>query len=194
MSALHAGILSWLDGSAQPSLESLNLPDTEAGRWTARAYSEQSALGWNVFFRGFWSTSWRFAQDAYFHTVPIRSKVDNAEVWTGRALAWFFALFDAIWRVRCDDVHGAGPAQQRAIRLAKCERAIHRLYQSAEDLPHSERHPFRAPMETVIQCTASEQELWITQTEKYLRGAFRRVKIRAATNQSAITDFFGYST
>jgi hypothetical protein len=35
------------------------------------------------------------------------------------------------------------------IRLAKCERAIRRLYHAGESLPHHERHPFRDPMEVV---------------------------------------------
>jgi hypothetical protein len=35
------------------------------------------------------------------------------------------------------------------IRLAKCERAIRRLYHAGESLPLHERHPFRNPMETI---------------------------------------------
>jgi hypothetical protein len=49
------------------------------------------------------------------------------------------------WGMRNADEHGADLETQRLIRLAKCERAIRRLYRAGESLSHHESHPFRNP-------------------------------------------------
>lgn len=64
--ALKTGATAWIEGTLPPDVESLNLPDNAIGRLTARAYEEQTNLGWNVLFRGFWSHSWRLAQEEQF--------------------------------------------------------------------------------------------------------------------------------
>jgi hypothetical protein len=48
-----------------------------------------------------------------------------------------FDLFDLAWGLRNADEHGVDHETQRMIRLAKCERAIRRLYHSGESLPPS---------------------------------------------------------
>jgi hypothetical protein len=47
-----------------------------------------------------------------------------------------FDLFDLAWGMRNADEHGVDLETQRLIRLAKCERAIRRLYSAGASLPH----------------------------------------------------------
>jgi len=53
---------------------------------TGKAYVEQSQLGWNVLFRGFWTVSWREAQESVYDARNIREPTDTGEAWIGRAL------------------------------------------------------------------------------------------------------------
>ena len=52
VSAITAGAKAWIEGDDIPSVESLHLPDTEVGRLTAAAYSDQSILGWQRLLSG----------------------------------------------------------------------------------------------------------------------------------------------
>jgi hypothetical protein len=80
------------------------------------------------------------------------------------------------WGLRNADEHGADLETQRMVRLAKCERAIHRLYHKGESLSLHERHPFRDPMEETLSKSVSDQERWVSMTEAFLQAATRRVK------------------
>ena len=64
ISALQTGALAWVEGTATPLVDSLTL-----GELIHHAYQEQSSLGWNVLFRGFWSSSWRLAQEHQFQRM-----------------------------------------------------------------------------------------------------------------------------
>ena len=83
IAALLAGALAWVEGRDIPSLESLDLPDTAIGRLTARAFTDQTSLGWNVLFRGFWASSWRLAQEEQFSQYSSRERQDTGKQWAG---------------------------------------------------------------------------------------------------------------
>jgi hypothetical protein len=57
--ALHSGALAWIEGREIPDVAELALPSTTMGQLVRKAYIEQTSLGWNLLFRGFWSISWR---------------------------------------------------------------------------------------------------------------------------------------
>jgi ribonuclease HI len=192
--ALHSGASAWIEGRVIPDVEELKLPDSALGKLVHKAYVEQTSLGWNLLFRGFWSISWRKAQEYEFSNSPFhRGHTDNGESWASRAQTWMFDLFDLAWGLRNADVHGVDLETQRMIRLAKCERAIRRLYHSGESLPHHERHPFRDPMEALLSKSVTDQERWVSMTEDYLPIAKRRIKRHEKQNQRSIKEFFGSS-
>lgn len=188
--ALTAGATAWIEGTDIPSVESLLLPDTEVGRLTAKAYVEQTQLGWNVLFRGFWTVSWRAAQEAVYRARTIREPSDNGEAWIGRAISWFFELFESIWTLRNKVQHGDTPEEERQIRSAAADRAIQRLFDMGRDLSHCERHPFRLSMEDILAKNLAEKELWVKLTEAYLPKAFRRQKERDQKGQRTVDEFF----
>jgi ribonuclease HI len=189
ISAIQAGAVAWVEQRDPPSVDSLNLPDNRIGQLTRQAYLEQTSLGWNVLFRGFWATSWRLAQEEQFRTYRSRERQDSGERWAARAHLWFYDTFNLLWGLRNDAEHGDDKDTQRLIRIAKCERAIRRLYDKGKDLPYAERHPFRDPIEDLLQQPIQMQELWIDKTEAYLRKAFQRERARPR-GQPAITNFF----
>jgi hypothetical protein len=156
--ALHTGALAWIEQREPPPVESLGLPETPLGDLISRTYIEQTSLGWNVLFRGFWSISWRHAQEYEFTASPYhRGFHDNGEDWAGRAQLWMFdLLFDLVWGLRNVDEHGADPETQRMVRKARCERAVHRLFSLGESLPYHERHPFRDPIAMILSKSAQE--------------------------------------
>ena len=167
--ALHFGASAWIRGEEIPDVAVLNLPDSTMGRLVHQAYVEQTSLGWNLLFRGFWTISWRKAQEYEFSHSPFaRGHTDNGVSWASRAQAWMFNLFDLAWGLRNADEHGVDLETQRMIRLAKCERAIRRLYHTSESLPPHERHPFRDGMDDVFSKSLSQQERWVTMTEDFL--------------------------
>ena len=194
IAAIKKGALAWIEETEIPPLESLNLPDTEVGRLTARAYTEQSALGWNVLFRGFWAKSWRLAQEAQYRLKKCSERQDTGEQWSVRVQLWFIELFEALWGLRNEDQHGCDVDTERLIRVAKCERAIRRLYDKGKDLDHCESHPFRDPIDDLLSKPVIDQELWVLQTEQYLPKALRRMKHRARNKQRAMTEFFSLRT
>jgi hypothetical protein len=57
--ALRADALAWIDGNPAPAVGTLHLPDSPLGKLVDQAYVEQTSLGWNLLFRGFWTISWR---------------------------------------------------------------------------------------------------------------------------------------
>jgi hypothetical protein len=189
--AIQSGALAWIQQREPPSVESLHLPETPLGDLISRAYIEQTTLGWNVLFRGFWSRSWRRAQEYEFAASPgKRGFKDNGEDWASRAQLWMFDLFDLVWGLRNANEHGVDPETQRMVRKARCERAIHRLYSLGVDLPHDERHPFKDSIDTLLSKSVSSQELWISKTEEFLPLARKRVKNCADNKQRSLTEFF----
>jgi hypothetical protein len=189
-SAILTGARAWADGIETPPVESLDLPNTLTGRLTAQAYDEQSSLGWNTFFRGFWTESWRLAQEAHLTADPGRIPNDTSARWSGKAQLWFITLFETVWGLRCADEHGADPETELLIRSSKCEAAIRRLYEKGSELPHHESHPFQTDMADLLSASVIDQELWITQTEAFLVNAFRLIRKLSVTRQPVITDFF----
>jgi hypothetical protein len=104
-----------------------------------------------------------------------------------------FDLFDLAWGMQNADEHGGDLETQRLIRLAKCERAIRRLYHAGNLLPLHERHPFRDPIDDVLSKSLCKQERWVTLTEEYLPGAAKRVKDQRQTGQRSLTAYAGWS-
>jgi hypothetical protein len=156
---------------------------------TERAYHEQCDLGWNVLFRGFWTKSWRQAQEEEFAHMRGRELQDTGERWAAKTQLWYYDLFEFIWGLRNADEHGADFDTQRLIRVSKCERAIRRLYDKGNELPYAERHPFRDPIELLLQQPVSNQELWISKTGGYIEKALKRARARPR-GQPAITTYF----
>ena len=191
ITAIKTGTLAWIEGIDTPPVESLALPSTPLGQLVAQAYKEQTSLGWNVFFRGFWTKTWRVAQELEFQRLICRDRQDNGERWAGRAQLWFYDLFELIWGLRNADEHGSDAESMQSIRRTKCERAIRRLYLRGADLPPLEQHPFRDPIEDLLSQTIVNQELWITKTEAYLPKAFQRALARPR-GQTSLTQFFAW--
>ena len=187
--AVMTGSLAWIEGQPTPHVDSLLLPDNTMGQLIHKAYCEQEALGWNVLFRGFWTKSWRLAQEEEFRTMRGRGLQDTGERWAAKTQLWYYDLFEHIWGLRNADEHGTDIDTQRLIRLSKCERAIRRLYDKGEDLSYAERHPFRDPIEDLLQQPVLNQELWISKTGGYLVKAFKRARARPP-GQPAITNYF----
>ena len=179
-----------MGGTEIPEVESLGLPDTVLGRLIAAAYTDQTLLGWNVLFRGFWAKNWRLAQEEQFRLYRSRERQDTGDRWSGRAQMWFIALFESLWGLRNDDEHGVDFETQWLVRETRCERAIRRLYNKGEELPFCERHPFRDPMEDLLARPVTDKEMWISSTERYLPKAFRRIRKWRKDKQPAITEFF----
>jgi hypothetical protein len=108
--ALRAGALAWIDGNPTPAVGTLHLPDSPLGQLVHRAYVEQTSLGWNLLFRGFWTISWRTAQECeYSHSPFQRGFTDNGASWAGRAQMW---MFDLAWGLRNTNEHSADPETQ----------------------------------------------------------------------------------
>jgi ribonuclease HI/exonuclease III len=189
ISALHTGAMAWAEQREPPSVESLTLPDNRLGELIRQAYDEQTSLGWNVLFRGFWSISWRLAQEEQFRMYRSREVQDTGEIWASNAQMWFYETFELLWAQRNEAEHGIDHETERLIRLTKCDRAVRRLYDKGEDLPYAERHPFRDSMDDLLQQPLQMQELWIDKTTAFLRKAFQRQRARPR-GQPAITNFF----
>ena len=187
--ALQTGSIAWIEGRQSPNVETLMLPDNKLGLLISRAYQEQNELGWNVLFRGFWTKSWRMAQEEEFSNMRSRDVQDTGKRWAARTQLWYYDLFELIWGLRNADEHGADTDTQRLIRISKCERAVRRLYDKGEDLPYAERHPFRDSVEHLLNQSVVNQELWITKTSSYLDKAFKRARARPP-GQLTITSFF----
>ena len=115
---------------------------------------------------------------------------DTGERWSGRAQMWFIAFFESLWALRNEDQHGCDADTERLIRVSKCERAIRRLYDKGEKLPYWEQHPFRAPIEDLLSTSVTDQELWISQTERYLPKVLRRIRKRGKIKQHAMPEYF----
>ena len=189
IAALQAGATAWAEQREPPTVESLNLPENRLGDLIRQAYIDQTSLGWNVLFRGFWVTSWRLAQEEQFRMYRSREIQDTGEIWAAQSQLWFYDTFEALWASRNEAEHGNDRDTERLIRLTKCERAVQRLYSKGEDLPYAERHPFRDPIEDLLQQPVQMQEIWIDKTTAFLRKAFQRQRARPR-GQPAITNFF----
>jgi hypothetical protein len=143
IAALQTGATAWAEQREPPTVESLNLPENRLGNLIWQAYIDQTSLGWNVLYRGFWVTSWRLAQEEQFRMYRSREIQDTGEIWAAQSQLWFYDTFEALWASRNEAEHGKDRDTERLIRLTKCNQAVQRLYATGEDLPYAERHPFR---------------------------------------------------
>ena len=134
ITAIHTGAVAWVEQRDPPSVDSLNLPCNWLGQLTRQAYMEQTSLGWNVMFRGFWTTAWRLAQEEQFRMYRSREGQDTGERWAARSHLWFYDTFNLLWGLRNDAEHGDDNNTQRLIQTAKCERAIRRLFDKKRNL------------------------------------------------------------
>jgi hypothetical protein len=189
ISAMQTRALAWIEQRDPPSEDTLDVPDNCLGTLVKQAYAEQTVLGWNSLFRGFWVKSWRLAQEEQFRMYRSREMTDTGERWAARAQMGFFDTFELVWQLRNNDEHGSDRDTQRLIRLTKAKRAIRRLYTAGEDLLYAERHPFRDLIDDLLLQPVQMQELWIDKTTAYLRKAFQRQRARPR-GQPAITNFF----
>ena len=74
---------AWVGGTEIPDVESLDLPDTVLGQLIAAAYKDQTLLGWNMLFWGFWAKNWRIAQEEQFRLYRSREHQDTSDRWSG---------------------------------------------------------------------------------------------------------------
>jgi hypothetical protein len=95
--ALMTGSLAWIEGQTIPHVDTLLLPDNMMGRLIKQAYCEHGSLGWNVLFRGFWTKSWRQAQEEEFESMRGREIHDTGERWAAKTQLRYYDLFDLIW-------------------------------------------------------------------------------------------------
>jgi hypothetical protein len=73
--ALRCDALAWIEGREIPDVEGLRLPNSHMGKLIQKAYVDQTSLGWNLHFRGFWAISWRQAQDYEFSQSPVTDPI-----------------------------------------------------------------------------------------------------------------------
>ena len=92
--ALMTGSLAWIEGQPIPHVDTLLLPDNMTGRLIKQAYREQNALGWNILFRGFWTKSWRQAQEEELKTMRGREIHNMGERWAAKTQLWYYDLFN----------------------------------------------------------------------------------------------------
>jgi hypothetical protein len=121
ISAMQIGALVWIEQRnppSAPSVDALEVPDNGLGTLVRQAYMEQTALGWNSLFRGFWAKSWRLAQEEQFCLYWSREMNDTGERWAGRAQMWFFDTFELVWHLRNNDKHGSDCDTQRLAHSA----------------------------------------------------------------------------
>jgi ribonuclease HI len=100
IAAIQSGTLAWAQQREPPAAESLVLPENQVGELIQKAYDEQNSLGWNILFRGFWSSSWRLAQEEQFRMHQSRELNDTGKRWAASAQMWFFDTFEALWAIR----------------------------------------------------------------------------------------------
>jgi hypothetical protein len=121
---MQTGAIAWVEGRITPDVDTLDLSVSPLGDLIRKAYVEQTSLGWNVLFRGFWTTTWRLAQEEQFSMYRSRDLQDTGEQWSARAETWFFEMFDLLWGLRNADEHGADDDTQRLICISKSKRTI----------------------------------------------------------------------
>ena len=187
--ALRVGMLCWMKGRIPPDVSAFHLPATPLGRMVARAYIQQGNIGWNMAFRGFLTHSWKSAQA--IHSAQIKSRRDmDGTAWTASVVSWTFSFFESVWTQRNAEEFGTDFEDIRRKKLVLCERSIRRLFIAGQELPANERYPFQTEMSTILSRRLPLQEQWITNTERFLPGALKRVANRTKNGQKAITEFF----
>jgi hypothetical protein len=190
--AMHTGLLAWIEGRDIPTVDDLDLPDTEIGRLTGEAYSDQCHLGWSTFLRGFRPVSWRKAQEAVFRNLPPwrLEKRDNGVSWSAWTINWFVSFFEKIWKHRNDTQFGVTPEQVLLQRTKLADRGIRRLYRVGRLLSDVERQPFQLSLTAMLAQPIATKESWVQQTDRRMPSALWRDKRRAKYNWSAITAYF----
>ena len=186
---LRHGLLNWAKGIVPLEVKKFELPDSPLGLLVARAYTEQTKIGWNMAFRGFLSQSWNAAQELHVAQNLSRGQA-NGTAWTATIVSWLFELFAEIWTQRNLDKFGIDMEDQRRKKLIVCERTIRRLHAVGATLPDSERFLFMADIGTLLSKSLPIQERWIASTGSFLPNALKRVADRKSRGQQAITDFF----
>ena len=169
---LRYGLLNWAKGNAPVEVAHFELPDTQLGILVARAYTEQTKIGWNMAFRGFISQLWKAAQELHLAQDVSRGQVDGT-AWVATIVSWLFEVFAELWTQRNLDEFGVDLEDQRKKKLVVCERTIRRLHAVGATLPDSERFPFKADIGTLLSKRLPIQERWIASTERFLPNALK---------------------
>jgi hypothetical protein len=174
LEALFAGARAWIE-QAIPDVSELNLPDStletcSSGVCRADFFGMESPVP------GFWSMSWRQAQEYEFSQSSLRRGTEIMKV--GQVKHRRGCCLILLGGMRNETEHGADVETQRLIRASKCERAIRRLYLAGSPFPIT-KGTFRDPIDDVLQISC-QQERWVTLTEEFLP--------KAKKGQSPATD------
>jgi ribonuclease HI len=190
--AILLGARAWLAGEPIPDIEVLNLRKDSIGQLIRQAYAEQTSMGWNVLFRGFWSSTWSKAQDRHYDD---RRYADNnkmsGDIWLGRTISYFFeSVFEPIWELRNKSNAGEDSIDKIRIRSFKVDRTIRRLWKECLPLPYEDRRVVCfSTLSEVLTMTLYERETWINATTSFLPKARARLRARG-NDQRSITEFF----
>ena len=188
--AMYTGARAWIEGHAIPTAEELELPNSEIGRLTAVAYDDQTTIGWHTFFRGFWASSWRLAQEEAYRVAPWRKdQYDTGQSWSSRTIRWFLDLFETVWHCRCKTQHGGTKEEQLLARSETADRSIRRLYDDGKNLSHIEQALFCDEMDALLAKPLADKEHWVQQVNRQLPKALRRDEKLLSKRQHAITKY-----
>jgi len=120
----------------------------------------------------------------------IRDNQDEGTAWLGRAIGWFFDVFELVWKLRNDVQFGNTDEMKAVVRSNEADRTMRRLCVESQQLPMHERHPFQASRASVLESELSDKERWVLLTTKHVKAARKRAAKNGEDGQRSVTECF----
>ena len=103
-----------------------NIPETSLGLLVKQAWTEQESVGWINVAKGRLCRKWGEAHGRYYNMHPdLRTqKWCTSQIWMRRMIGALLDMSLAMWKNRCDCLHGHSKSEQAAKRKEKIKDKI----------------------------------------------------------------------
>jgi hypothetical protein len=185
-SALHKGLLQWLD-TGQPVdtailSEALLEPQQVA---ITKAINDQNLIGWSYALRGYLATSWVLAYSIEHPTATL-SQLRNS--WLRHIIRAIWTFVDTMWKHRNEVLHSQ--AHNKPIVESAINSQIRYFYDIQDKFAATDRVLFDIPLEARLASSLQSRKHWLTLIKRYQE----TTQTRQTGQQDLITKFFTRAT
>jgi hypothetical protein len=181
---------SWLANPDNISPDISHIPLEQRG-FVETALSEQSAIGWDMCFRGYLSRHWALAVStnprlSKHEKQPPSTRSDTGKTWARKAISQLWEFAHEMWLHRNSVLHDTTNIDCQQMKGAAVDAAITALYSQVESYAAEDRWRFDMPLSLRLRTPLRSRRRWLTLT---------RILVEKSSNyeskgQRRLTTFF----
>ena len=140
--------------------------NTYTDKLVKAAMTNQQNIGWNNLLKGYLSTNWNEAQQAYL----IEQKAGENPQWASKSINLLQSYTLKLWQYHNQYLHGIDIKENRKIRIEKTNKMIQSLYDNSDriHIPLQDK-TFDLPIQERLKSSLTAQIAWIDLANRRIR-------------------------